>query len=112
MRTLILIVATLLLMGCAAMAQPQKPADPITQSEIAKPAPIQLNLNDGALILKLAIEDIRKQGCEPLFKDGDAIWVECKGNIKLYRLQGIIRQYVDKKKELAENKKDEGKKKE
>ncbi len=82
----------------------------IAHSEITAPKETQpaspglLSVGDVSLILSIAIKDIEKQGCEPLFlsERGGFIWVRCKDTLKMYRLDKWIEAYQAQKDKVKE----------
>ena len=86
-------------------AKQPEPGNTTSAENLAKVKPEnQLTAPEVAVILRAAITDIEKQGCQPEFlsEGGAYIWVRCfdeKENpvMKLYHLQNLIDGYVKQK---------------
>ncbi len=115
-RLIVIILAIVFLIGCAS-TQPKyqgataaellKLQKTAAQNPGYKPLDLkpQLIASEVAVIIRAAILDIEKLGCEPEFlsERGSYIWVRCydekeKPVMKVYQLQKLIDGYVKQKK--------------
>lgn len=102
MLVMILVVVAMLMVILPRLMKGQPKEE---QSVVTTPSQeIRLSVGDVSQILNVAVKDIEKQGCEPLFlnESGPFIWVRCKDGFKVYRLDKLIEAYQAQKEKAKE----------